>query len=80
MLLFKTVIYPKLLNQTFEEQEIKNLQILKKRSLKRIEGWLTDQTYLTGEEMSIADLLAVCELRTLEMMGETFEKWPKISA
>ena len=44
------------------EDELKFYALYQKRSLDIMERWLSQSTYLCGNEISIADLSAACEL------------------
>lgn len=54
--------------------------IVLERALKLMETWLSANPYLTGREMSIADVAAVCELAQLELIPYDFTRYPKLHA
>mmetsp|Transcript_922 Transcript_922/g.2150 ORF Transcript_922/g.2150 Transcript_922/m.2150 type:complete len:94 (+) Transcript_922:1-282(+) len=50
------------------------------KSLNVMETWLTQRQYLAGDEPSIADLSATCELAQLQLVDFDLAAWPKVKA
>ena len=48
------------------------------RTLKVLNLWLSNSKYLTGPEISIADLAAINELKTIEILGLNYQAYPHI--
>ena len=49
-----------------------------KRSLDLMERWLTENTYLCGSQITIADVSAACELSQTRALQLDLNKWPKV--
>ncbi len=45
-----------------------------------IERWLGENPFLCGDEMTLADLTAACEMMQTKFIGLDLSKWPKIQA
>ena len=63
--------------EPIEEEHFK--QTLK-RSLSIMELWLSKTKFIASEEISIADISAICELKTFDFFGGDLSKYPKIQA
>ena len=50
-----------------------------KKSLDAIERWLSQNTYLAGDKITIADVSCACELIQGMFIEYDFSKWPKTS-
>lgn len=63
--------------QFVEAEAKKNVE----RALKAISNhYLASTDFLTGSKPTLADLSAYYEIQFLVLVGETFEKWPKVKA
>jgi len=51
-----------------------------KKSLSYLETFLGDKKYVTGDQLTLADLSLVATISTLELIDLKFEDWPKVSA
>jgi len=78
-LIYLKVIAP-ILGQPSSEVDIKRFEIKLEASFERIESWLTQHKYIAGEEISIADLSAACEIVMLIFLQYDFSKYPKTHA
>ena len=61
-------------------EELKFYALYQKRSLDLMERWLSENTYLCGNEISIADLSASCELIQGKFIEIDLKPWPLVSA
>ena len=59
--LMKKILYP-IFGKEVSEKELKNLEKILHLSLKQMEDRLTKHKYLCGDEISIADISAFCEV------------------
>ena len=62
--------------RVFEDKELDFHRIMLKRSLRMIEATLRKTPFLCGNEMSIADLSAACELDQVHFIDLKLDKWP----
>ncbi|KAL5016342.1 hypothetical protein ScPMuIL_005931 [Solemya velum] len=71
-MLFQTlVIVPKLKNKPINKKKVEFYRTAVRETVKHLQNYfLKGRPYLCGEEMSIADLLAVCELMQLDSVLE----------
>lgn len=60
------------------DDELKFYAVWMKRTLDLMERRLTESKYLCGDEISIADLSAVCELIQGKFLNLDLAKWPKL--
>jgi len=51
-----------------------------KKSLTYVETFLGDKKYLTGDQMTLADLSLVASISTFELIDLKLDDWPKVSA
>ena len=61
-----------------ESEEETHFKEMLKRSLFIMDKWLSWSNYLTGDEISIADISAICELKTYDFFGGDYEKYPNL--
>jgi len=68
--------------EVVDTDDLKKFQKLLEKSLNQMESiFLADQPYLCGSDISIADLLGICELMQPVMVGhEVFANRPKLEA
>ena len=78
--IFKRLFSPGQTGRAFEDKELDFNRIMFKRSLRILEERLTQNTYLCGDEMTIADITAACELDQIAFVGWSLDKWPKTKA
>ena len=62
-----------------DPEELKFYALYQKRSLDLMERWLSEHTYLCGNEISIADLSAACELIQGKFIEIDLKPWPLVS-
>lgn len=60
------------------ETELQFYKVYLKRSLDLMERWLNENTYLCGNEISIADLSAACELVQGKFIEIDIKPWPQV--
>jgi glutathione S-transferase len=76
---FKTQwVFPRLLNQPPSKDPLyTNVMISALNSIENI--WLADQAFLCSNEISIADIMACCDLEQIRITGyNPFENRPKL--
>lgn len=77
--IFDKVMKP-ILGQTPLDYVLEESPIVLAKALRVMETWLAKQQYLTGEEMTIADISAICELTQLELIQYDYTPYPKVKA
>ena len=75
--IFKKLFAPVVINKTYKEEELDFHKIMLGRSLKNLENRLSENPYLCGAEISIADLSAAHELDQTRFLELDLAKWPK---
>ncbi|XP_069703062.1 glutathione S-transferase theta-1 [Periplaneta americana] len=75
-------LYPMLTGVPANPERVEKLENRMKKTLGLIENvWLKDKPYLTGDKISIADLLGACEIEQPRMAGYDARKdFPRIAA
>lgn len=75
-------LMPQLKGEPPNEAKVAECEIRLKRTLELLENvWLKDTSYLTGNKITIADLLGVCEVEQPRMAGyDARTEYPKIAA
>ena len=66
-----------MIGKTFTQKELEFFLVWQKRSLDLIERWLNENKFLCGNEISIADLSAACEIYQTKFIELDLSKWPK---
>ena len=79
-LVFKKLFSKGITGREYKESELEFNKIMLKRSLRLIETRLSKTPYLCGDEMTIADLSAACELDQLRFIDTDLTPYPKITA
>ena len=74
--IFKKLFSPGMTGRVFQDHELDFHRIMLKRSLRLIEGRLSKTPFLCGDEMTIADLSAACELDQVHFVDLKLDKWP----
>ena len=77
------LIYPRLSRKPVNQQNVKELKKAVTKMLSELESYfLKDKQYIMGDEISIADILAVCELTELLACHEQglYESNPAVKA
>ncbi|CDW75323.1 glutathione s-transferase domain-containing protein [Stylonychia lemnae] len=77
---FMKLFAPKLFQKTLPEEQLKFQFTYLTRSLSLMERWLAQSKYLCGEQMTIADISAACELIQTKFIAFDLAKWPKVQA
>ena len=78
--IFKSIFSPKMFGKSYGAKEIEFHKIMLKRSLRLIENRLTETRYLCGDEKTIADLSAACELDQTRYIDLSLDAYPKTKA
>ena len=79
MMVFKSFIAPGLgIKVNPEDIVLHEKQFMK--ALKMMEIWLSKTEYLCGDEITIADISAVCELLQVKFIGKKLTGFPKVEA
>ena len=79
-LVFKKLFSKGITGREYKESELEFNKIMLKRSLRLIETRLTKTPYLCGDEMTIADLSAACELDQTRFIDLDLTPYPKVKA
>ena len=79
-LIYKRLFSPMIYGTKPNPEELKFYALYQKRSLDLMERWLSENTYLCGNEISIADLSASCELIQGKFIEIDLKPWPLVSA
>ncbi|XP_069703061.1 glutathione S-transferase theta-1-like isoform X2 [Periplaneta americana] len=76
------LLIPKITGIPADPEKVKKIEKRMKNTLSLIENiWLKDKPYLTGDKISIADLLGACEVEQPRMAGYDARKdFPRIAA
>eukprot|EP00347_Sterkiella_histriomuscorum_P008931 403343194 len=77
---FMKLFMPKLMNKKIPEEQLKFQYSYLTRSLNLMERWLTENIFLTGHQMTIADISAACELSQTRFIALDLSQWPKVQA
>jgi glutathione S-transferase len=67
-------------DKPFSESELNFHKFQFKKCMKMMENWLTENKYLCGNEISIADLSLACELATMQLMEKDFSQNTHVKA
>ena len=79
MVIYGTLIAP-MLGTTMPEAIIAEATEARAKAFAQLEAWLTASPYLTGNEMSIADLSAVCEVTQHRIVEFDMSPYPHVQA
>lgn len=80
MQIYKKLFSPMIYGTKPNEEELKFYAIYMNRSFDIMERWLSENTYLCSNEITIADLSAACELIQGKFIEIDLKKWPLVSA
>jgi len=69
-----------MLGRTFEDHELEEAKDRLRESINDLEMRLSQTRYLSGDEMSIADISAAHELDQTRFVALDLSKWPKTKA
>jgi len=76
-------VYKKLfggrLGQQYSEQEIEVHKKQFSKSLKVMDTWLSKTKFLCGDEISIADLSAACELHNINFLDVQYKEFSNVT-
>ena len=75
---FKKLFSKGITGKVYKDSELEFHRIMLKRSLRLIEARLTKAPFLCGQEMTIADLSAACELDQLRYLDWDSQPYPKV--
>ena len=78
--IFKKLFSPGMTGRVYKDHELDFHRIMLKRSLRLVEARLSKTSYLCGNEMTIADLSAACELDQTRFIGYDLSPYPKTQA
>mmetsp|Transcript_1035 Transcript_1035/g.1405 ORF Transcript_1035/g.1405 Transcript_1035/m.1405 type:complete len:93 (+) Transcript_1035:358-636(+) len=78
--IFKRLFSAGQTGRSFADKELDFHRIMFKRSLRMLEERLTKTEFLCGDQMTIADISAACELDQIHFIGWSLDKWPKTKA
>ena len=77
-LVFKTHFGPKFFKLQYSEEEVNQAHIAFKSAMTLINTWLSTQKYICGDQISIADLLACCEIWQLGFIQKSISEYPHV--
>ena len=77
--IYGTLIVP-MFGSTMPEAIIADAIDVRAKSFAQLEAWLTASPYLTGDEMSIADLSALCEVTQHRLVEFDMSPYPHVQA